>query len=221
MGDFEQGRQQGLGGGWNPHADRAGQIEGQREREAQDAAWRERINGDDHGAVAGRGRSEGASPLAVLAAVALAGYGLFAMRHTLLAAGGMALLVGVGAFVGLRLAGARPRWWSPFVHAGVACALMVAAFLIAAVIVRLLDKVGPNLAPGLEISFRNGRVQMAGSGAQSFIIPYLAALAAGVAWLDRSLPRTFFPKPLRWTGLTLLLIAAWYLAPRMIGAIFA
>jgi len=221
MGDFEQGRQTGLRGGWDPHGDIAGQIEGQRERDAQDAAWRNRINDSGQGVVAGRGVGQGGSSLAVLIAIALAGYGLFVMRHTLLQAGTMALLVGVGAFVALRLAGAKPRWWSLFFHAGVACALMIATFLIAAVIVRLLDKIGPNLAPGLEISFRNGRVQMAASGAGSFIILYLLALTTGVAWLDRSLPPTSLSKPLRWVALALLLIAAWRLAPGMTGAVLA
>lgn len=205
MSDYEKGRQSGLTGAWNPHADIAGQLEGQRQREQQDAAWRNRNGGGGAGGSSGQ---EGGAGLILLMAIVGGGVLIFTYRFALVALAYGILLAALAVFAARRGTGLRESGWAALRSAALAYVVALIAVALTLVGSRFLAQTGMNLTPGLELFTEDG--MMIWTGMQSFILPILVWIVAGAWWLNRTRAGSATAVAIRWAaGLVTMAVTPW------------
>lgn len=196
MSDYEKGRQTGLTGGWDPHADIAGQLEGQRQREQQDAAWRNRNSGG--GGSGGGSGPDGGAGLVVLMAIVGGGVLIFTYRFALLSLVYAILLAAGAVFAARRVTAISESSWGALRSAALAYLVALTALALALFASRFMAQTGVNLTPGLELFTDHGMV--ISTGPQSFILPIAVWIVLGAWWLNRSRRGTAKAVAIRWAA---------------------
>ena len=205
MSDYEKGRQTGLRGGWDPNGDIAGQLEGQRQRDQDQAAHRNQSGG---GGTGGGGGPDGGAGLILLMAIVGGGVLIFTYRFALVALIYGIVLAALAVFAARRGTGQRESGWAGLRSA--ALAYVVALIAVTGVLFasRFLAQTGMDLTPGLELFTDDGMV--ISTGPQSFILPILVWLIAGAWWLNRSRTGTTKTVAIRWVAaLTTMAVTPW------------
>lgn len=215
MSDFEKGRQTGLGGGWDPHGDIAGQLEGQRQREQAQAADRNRNNGGWNG---GGGGQEGGAGIVLLMAVVGVGVLIFTYRVLLASLVFGVLVAAALVFATRKVTGNAGTVWGALRAAALAHAVAIGAVVACLLVSALLNRFGVRLTPGLELFTDYGVVT---TGLQSIVLPVIAWTAAGAWWLNRGQQGSAAIRGLSWGAGVLTMIASPWLGLKLALATFA